>query len=121
MRLMTPYPYSERPHEHHSRDGQVARRVVRGIRIQRATHFREEFALQGAGARGLPCARQSYDYHAGSDRPDIGGDMLKPYRRGSTWWAKGRVEYNGRPVTGYIRESTGASDEAGARDWIAER
>lgn len=47
--------------------------------------------------------------------------MLKPYRRGATWWAKGRVEYNGRAITGYIRESTGASDEAGARDWIAER
>lgn len=47
--------------------------------------------------------------------------MLEPYRRGATWWAKGRVDYNGRPITGYIRESTGASDEAGARDWIAER
>jgi integrase len=47
--------------------------------------------------------------------------MLKPYLRGSTWWAKGRVEYNGRPITGYFRESTGASDEAGARDWISER
>lgn len=47
--------------------------------------------------------------------------MLKPYRRGATWWAKGRVDYNGRPITGYIRESTGASSEGGARDWIAER
>jgi hypothetical protein len=47
--------------------------------------------------------------------------MLKPYLRGATWWAKGRVEYNRRPITGYLRESTGASDEAGARDWIAER
>jgi integrase len=47
--------------------------------------------------------------------------MLTPYIRGATWWAKGRVEYNGRPITGYIRESTGASDESGARDWISER
>lgn len=47
--------------------------------------------------------------------------MLTPYRRGATWWAKGRVEYNGRPITNYIRESTGASCEGGARDWIAER
>jgi hypothetical protein len=47
--------------------------------------------------------------------------MLKPYSRGATWWAKGRVEYNGRAITGYIRKSTGASDEAGARDWIIER
>lgn len=47
--------------------------------------------------------------------------MLKPYLRGSTWWAKGRVDYNGRPITGYIRESTGASDEGGAKDWISER
>lgn len=46
---------------------------------------------------------------------------LKPYQRGATWWAKGRVEYNGRPISSYIRESTGASDEAGARDWISER
>jgi integrase len=46
---------------------------------------------------------------------------LKPYQRGATWWAKGRVEYNGRPITGYIRESTGASDQAGARDWIQDR
>jgi integrase len=47
--------------------------------------------------------------------------MLTPYLRGSTWWVKGRVEYNGRPITGYIRESTGALDESGARDWITER
>lgn len=47
--------------------------------------------------------------------------MLRAYRRGATWWAKGRVEYNGRPISGYIRESTGAFDETGARDWIAER
>lgn len=46
---------------------------------------------------------------------------LKPYLRGSTWWAKGRVDYNGRPISCYIRESTGASDEAGARDWISDR
>jgi integrase len=47
--------------------------------------------------------------------------MLTPYLRGSTWWVKGRVEYNGRAIGGYIRESTGASDETGARDWIAEK
>lgn len=46
---------------------------------------------------------------------------LTPYQRGDTWWARGKVEYNGRPISGYIRESTGASTEAGARDWIAER
>lgn len=42
---------------------------------------------------------------------------LESYRRGSTWWVRGRVELNGRPVTGYYRRSTGASDEAGAADW----
>jgi hypothetical protein len=47
--------------------------------------------------------------------------MLTPYLRGATWWVKGRIEYNGRPITGYLRESTGASDERGARDWITER
>lgn len=46
---------------------------------------------------------------------------LEAYKRGKVWWAKGRVEYNGRPITGYIRESTGASDESGARNWITDR
>jgi integrase len=46
---------------------------------------------------------------------------LTPYLRGSTWWVKGRVDYNGRPISGYIRESTGASAKSGAQDWIAER
>ncbi len=46
---------------------------------------------------------------------------LKAYPRGSLWWAKGRVEYNGRPITDYIRESTGASSERGANDWIADK
>lgn len=45
---------------------------------------------------------------------------LEPYRRGRTWWAKGRIEIDGRPITDYIRVSTGASDEAGARDWITQ-
>jgi integrase len=47
--------------------------------------------------------------------------MLTPYLRGATWWAKGRVEYNGRPISAYIRESTGASEASGAADWITER
>jgi integrase len=46
---------------------------------------------------------------------------LETYLRGATYWAKGRVEYLGRPITDYIRESTGAFDESGARQWIAER
>lgn len=46
---------------------------------------------------------------------------LEPYRRGKVWWAKGRVELNGRPISRYVRESTGSSDESGARDWIVER
>lgn len=46
---------------------------------------------------------------------------LTPYKRGPVWWAKGRVEYNGLPITDYIRESTGSSTEAGARQWITDR
>jgi len=46
---------------------------------------------------------------------------LKAYKRGKTWWAKGRVEFNDRPITEYIRESTGASERAGAEDWIRDR
>ena len=45
---------------------------------------------------------------------------LEPYLRGETWWAKGRIELDGEEISGYIRVSTGASTEAGAREWIAE-
>ena len=45
---------------------------------------------------------------------------LAPYKRGKTWWVKGRVDYNGRPITDYYRQSTGSPTEAGARDWIRE-
>lgn len=44
---------------------------------------------------------------------------LKPKLRGEIWQAVGRVHYNGRPITGYLRISTGSSSEAGAREWIA--
>lgn len=46
---------------------------------------------------------------------------LEAYLRGKTWWARGTVEINGRPVSEYIRESTKSSTERGAKDWIAER
>lgn len=46
---------------------------------------------------------------------------LEAYPRGGAWWARGKVEYNGRAITDYIRESTGASRESGATDWINER
>ncbi len=45
---------------------------------------------------------------------------LKPYLRGKTWWAKGRVEYSGSPISDYYRCSTGASDEQAAWDWCRE-
>ncbi|QQA43927.1 site-specific integrase [Pelagovum pacificum] len=45
---------------------------------------------------------------------------LEPYQRGKTWWVRGRIEYDGQPVTDYFRSSTGASSEAGARAWISE-
>lgn len=46
---------------------------------------------------------------------------LEAYKRGSVWWAKGKVDLNGRAISGYIRESTGASAKSGAQDWIIER
>lgn len=46
---------------------------------------------------------------------------LEAYPRGATWWARGRVHYNGRAISSYIRESTGASSQVGAQDWIDER
>lgn len=46
---------------------------------------------------------------------------LEPYRRPNrrAWWVKGRIEYNGRPISPYTRRSTGALTRAGAADWIA--
>lgn len=46
---------------------------------------------------------------------------LEAYRRGKVWWARGTVDYNGRAISGYLRESTGASEKSGAQDWITER
>lgn len=45
---------------------------------------------------------------------------LEPYLRGATWWAKGRIEYNGQAIGDYVRCSTGAPTEAGARRWCAD-
>lgn len=45
---------------------------------------------------------------------------LQPKLRNNVYYAVGKVEYNGRPITKYIRRSTGASTEAGARDWIRD-
>jgi integrase len=45
---------------------------------------------------------------------------LTPKLRGKIWHVEGRVHYNGRPITDYIRASTGSSTQAGARAWIAE-
>jgi len=42
---------------------------------------------------------------------------LEIYRRGATWWAKGRVEYAGAPISEYLRCSTGTSSEQAAREW----
>lgn len=46
--------------------------------------------------------------------------MLEIYRRGDTWWVRGRVEYLGTPISDYYRCSTGAPSEAGAREWCAQ-
>ena len=45
---------------------------------------------------------------------------LEPYKRGALWWAKGRVEYLGKPITEYYRCSTGASEAAGAWAWCRD-
>ena len=45
---------------------------------------------------------------------------LEPYKRGKTWWARGRVEYLGAPISDYYRCSTGASEEAGAWQWCRD-
>ncbi len=42
---------------------------------------------------------------------------LDVYLRGKIWWVKGRIEYDGLPITGYYRQSTGALTEQGAIQW----
>ena len=42
---------------------------------------------------------------------------LETYRRGNSYWVRGRVEFNGAAITEYYRCSTGATSEAGARAW----
>ena len=42
---------------------------------------------------------------------------LETYRRGNSYWVRGRVEHNGAAITDYYRRSTGTPSEAGARDW----
>lgn len=46
---------------------------------------------------------------------------LEPFQRGATWWARGKVDYNGLPIGAYIRESTRATTERGAKEWIKDR
>ncbi len=45
---------------------------------------------------------------------------LEAKKRGNIYWAYGRVEFNGKPITKYIRRSTGAFEESGAKDWIRD-
>jgi len=45
---------------------------------------------------------------------------LTPYRRGKSWWAKGRIEFQGKPLSDYYRKTTGSTEEAGAWAWCRE-
>lgn len=45
---------------------------------------------------------------------------LEPYLRGGHWWARGRVAYAGRPISGYLRSGTGAATQAEAGRWCRE-
>lgn len=46
---------------------------------------------------------------------------LEIYARGNVWWARGSIEYRGRKIGGYVRESTGTSEEADALRWCEAR
>lgn len=46
--------------------------------------------------------------------------MLTVYKRGATWWAKGRVEYNGADISPYLRFSTGSSNQTKAAQIASE-
>lgn len=43
---------------------------------------------------------------------------LEPYKRGRKWWVRGTIDYDGSPITGYYRRSTGTLTEEAAREWI---
>ncbi len=45
---------------------------------------------------------------------------LELYQRGRVWWARGTIEYRGRKIGGYLRESTGTSDRSDAQRWVEE-
>jgi hypothetical protein len=44
---------------------------------------------------------------------------LQIFKRGKYYYVYGKIEYNGRPITGTYRRSTKASTKEGARDWVA--
>jgi len=87
-----------------------------GIDVSKRT-LRERANATGA----LLSPRAHHAHHAGADRCHFRRRSVMPleiYKRGNYFWAKGWVEYNGRPIAGPYRRSTKASTEAGARDWI---
>ncbi|MEM7523540.1 MAG: tyrosine-type recombinase/integrase [Pseudomonadota bacterium] len=43
---------------------------------------------------------------------------LTIYKRRGVYWVRGRIDYRGRPITDYYRESTGAPSEEGAEAWV---
>lgn len=45
---------------------------------------------------------------------------LEIYQRGSSWWVRGRVEYQGVPITDYYRRSIGPLGQSQARRWADE-
>lgn len=45
---------------------------------------------------------------------------LEIYLRGAFYHVRGRIEFDGVPITGYYRQSTGSSSEDGARRWCVE-
>lgn len=44
---------------------------------------------------------------------------LESYLRGRIYYVRGRVEFNGTPITDYYRDSTNSLTKTGADDWIA--
>jgi integrase len=44
---------------------------------------------------------------------------LKIVERGRFYYVYGKIDYNGRPITGTYRNSTNSTTRAGAEDWVA--
>jgi integrase len=97
----------------------------RNLGRARNPNFRTHLTRESQQNAVLPQGSKRNDHSSRTTRPYFYRGIAMPlatYLRGRTYWVKGRVEYEGNPITDYYRQSTGALTEQGAEDWCkAER